>query len=195
MEGMQPSRAKPEYSAIKSYIEAVQRPILERFDSRLVSRSHLQGIQRQMDQEWKRFYRNYPGPYLLAEGCSVDGLEAALHNGHLMFRWRTVFINGPRHTISRSGLIPLGFYKIFDLWAAYGYPSRASVLIVQPGGYTEWHLDRHQLTPPPEHRLAIQEALKRAHRVNVFFGSQYARPQPLGRAALPVRKPQEELPE
>ncbi len=186
---MKPTRQKPDYSAIKTFIEAVQKPINERFAGRLISRSHLPGIQRDMDREWKAFYWREPGPYLLAEGCSVDGLEAALHYGALMLRWRTLFIPGPRYKPHHGGGIPLGFFREFDLYAAYQYPTHASVIAVHADGRTtEWHLHRHNVQPPQENAAAINQALRRAGLVNAFFGSQFARPQPLGRAALPVRR-------
>ena len=39
-----------------------------------------------------------------------------------------------------------------------------------------------------EYGGAVQQALRRAQFVNAFWGSQYAKPSLLGRAALPVRR-------
>ena len=186
-----PPKPTPDFSAIKSFVEKVRQPIVERFSGRLISRSHLRGLQFDMDREWRAFYLREPGPYLLAEGCSVEGLEAALSSGRLMLRWKTQFLPGPRYDAPWPAAIPLGFHRAFDLYAAYTYPNRASVYAVLPANkVTEWHLHKHNLHPPQENAVAIKEALHRSQLVNAFFGSEFARPKPLGRAGLPVRHTQ-----
>ena len=185
---MKPSPPQPDYAAIKSFIETVQKPLAERFKGRLISRSYLKDIQLGLDRQWSAFLRQEPGPYLLARSCSANGLEAALHYGKLMLRWRTLFIPGPRYDSPHSAQIPLGFFRNFDMYAAYQYPIFASVFAAMPdGAVTVWHLHRHSYRPPQENAPAIYEALRRCQRVNAFFGSQWAHPHPLGRAALPLR--------
>lgn len=182
---------KPDYSAIKAFLAAVHRPIAARFEGRLISRSYLRGLQVLADHEWSAFVDREPGPYLLAEGCSVTGLEVGLHAGELMLRWRTAFLSGPRWPQPSGVLITLGIFQGYDLYAAYRAPAHATVYAVHVGGNAEWHLHFHRRISgmtDMAHGAAIQHALRRAQLVNAFWGSQYAKPPPLGRAALPVRR-------
>ena len=92
--------------------------------------------------------------------------------------------------VAVKALIPLGYFQKFDLYAAYQYPNQATVYAVAPDcTVTVRHLHHHNPGPPTVNRGAIEKAIRRCRFVNVFFGSQWAYPAPLGRACLPVRRP------
>jgi hypothetical protein len=140
-----------------------------------------------MDAEWELFCRRRPGPYMLAEGCAVSGLQAGLHKGKLMFRWRTSFYPRPRYPSPETDIFPLGFFREYDLYIVFHEhrPSEAACRYGGGGKSALWVLTLPLRAPQAPHEPALREAFERAAQANALWGSGHAAPVPLGSIAMP----------
>ena len=171
--------------SIAAFVRRIAGNLHSRFEGRLISRSHYPSIQADIDREWKIFSRSNPGPWLLAEGCTAMGLKAEFYQGKLFFHWLSGFLDGPRYPAPLPGLSPLGYWKQFDLYYKYTFPSLATVFAASDSGRLERNLHYHNVERPP---LVINEGLRRAMLANAFYGSQWSKkPQSLESLGLPGR--------
>ena len=172
-----------------SFVHGLIRDVLDRHGNADVPPSVLRPAQDFMDAEWELFCRRNPGPYLLAEGCAVSGLEAGLHEGRLMFRWRTSFYPRPRHPSPETDICPLGFYANADLYIAW-HDDRPPEMVCRIGSgdkATSWPLGIPLSEPQGPHEQALREGLARAAAANALWGGGLATPAPLGSVAVPQR--------
>ena len=157
--------------------------IIERFGKTRISRSYGKNIQADIDRLWRGFTRDHPGRYYLAQGCLISGLNLDLAGGKILFQWRTEFAEGQRNAFDSGGLLSLGYFHAFDLYAKQGSENQATLLAVSPEDTIEWHLHYHHVQKPD---ACVNEAIKRARAANAFWGSQWAVPAPLGKVATLV---------
>ena len=174
---------------VTSFVHGLIRDVIERHGNTGVPATMLRPAQDFMDAEWELFCRRSPGPYLLAEGCAVSGLEAGLHDGRLMFRWRTSFYPRPRHPSPETDICPLGFHGDVDLYIAC-HDGRPPEMVCRFGSgdkSTYWPLEAPLPEPPGPHEQALREGLSRAAAANALWGGDLAAPAPLGSVAVPQR--------
>jgi len=173
---------------VKAFLSKTFKELYQQPGRKPISRTWLAVHQKQLTACWRRFALAHPGPWLMAPGCLITGLELALDNGWPVLLWVTKFEEGPRHTVPSGNLRSLGYAGEFDLYLQINQSLYHDLLIVSERGTEVWSCCRPEanisLNPP---NAVFKDALNRAYLINALWDTRIAKPGRTGAIGLPYQ--------
>ena len=176
-------RENPAHDFVQRMLAALR----QRLEARPVSRSAAPKVQHWYTQLWTRFSKEHPGPWHIAEGCTVAGLAAWLDHGHVYLRWLTApetWHRLPHSPGEAREVCPLGIWGKWELSAAFDGHNSPRLSAEKDGERFDWLLYYHRTTDVEK---PLREAMRRAQLVNFLAGTQWAKPDKVGSLGVPYR--------